>query len=86
VLRHVEAAAPDAVIHLGDLTDSGAHEPGDLDYARLPDETQPVLGAKRCGIMTLELADGAAPQHAMVEPDGLRQLTLPADTPDPDHP
>ncbi|MDR2985603.1 MAG: metallophosphoesterase [Nocardiopsaceae bacterium] len=50
-------------------------------WSVLPDETQPVLGAKRCGIMTLEVADGTAPRHAMVEPDGLRQLTLPAHAP-----
>jgi 3',5'-cyclic AMP phosphodiesterase CpdA len=34
VLRYVEAAAPDAVIHIGDLSLDGAHEPEDLRYAR----------------------------------------------------
>jgi len=55
-------------------------------WAVLPDDVQPVLGEKRCGLVMLELADGAAPQHAMVEPDGLRQLTLIRDVPDPYHP
>src|SRR5262245_16413948 len=34
VLAHVDAEAPDAVIHLGDLTQDGAHDPGSLDYGR----------------------------------------------------
>jgi 3',5'-cyclic AMP phosphodiesterase CpdA len=34
VLRHVEAAAPDLVLHLGDLSLDGAHDPADLHYAR----------------------------------------------------
>jgi hypothetical protein len=34
VLRHVQRTAPDLVIHLGDLSVDGAHDPGDLHYAR----------------------------------------------------
>ena len=34
VLRSVSAAAPDLVIHLGDLSMDGAHDPDDLRYGR----------------------------------------------------
>jgi hypothetical protein len=34
VVRYVAAAAPDLVIHLGDLSLDGARNPADLDYAR----------------------------------------------------
>jgi len=51
----------------------------------LPDHVQPVLGAKRCGIVTLRLADGESPRPELVQPDGLAQLTLTQDVPDPYH-
>jgi 3',5'-cyclic AMP phosphodiesterase CpdA len=51
----------------------------------LPDEIQPVLGVKRCGLVALELDDGQAPRHALIEPEGLRQLTLIKDVADPYH-
>ena len=34
VVAHVEAVAPDLVIHVGDITADGAHHPEDLDHAR----------------------------------------------------
>lgn len=52
-------------------------------WAFLPDHLQPVLGMKRSGLVALEFADGAAPQPVLVEPDGLAQLTLIEDLPDP---
>ena len=55
-------------------------------WAVLPDAVQPVLGAKRCGIVSLELQGGASTQPVPVEPDGLTQLTLTSDLPDPYHP
>ncbi len=55
-------------------------------WAVLPDQAQPVLGAKRCGIVSLELAAGLPPQPQLIEPDGLAQLTLIRDVPDPYHP
>jgi 3',5'-cyclic AMP phosphodiesterase CpdA len=55
-------------------------------WAVLPDHVQPTFGAKRCGIVSLELADGTPPHHQLVEPDGLAQLTLTTDLPDPYHP
>ena len=34
VVAHVEAVAPDLVIHVGDISADGAHHPEDLDHAR----------------------------------------------------
>src|SRR5262249_23657299 len=42
VLRHVSVAAPDAVIHLGDLTQDGAHDPDHLDFGRRQLDRLPV--------------------------------------------
>ena len=55
-------------------------------WAVLPDEMQPVLGAKRSGIVSLELASGSRPQPEFIEPSGLAQLTLTRDLPIPSHP
>ncbi len=54
-------------------------------WAVIPDEVQPALGTKRCGIVSLELASGAPPRPEFVEPEGIRQLTLVSDLPDPYH-
>ncbi len=53
-------------------------------WAVLPDEVQPVLGAKRCGIVSLELGSGT-PQPELIEPDGIAQLTIRDHLPDPYH-
>jgi 3',5'-cyclic AMP phosphodiesterase CpdA len=50
-------------------------------WAVLPDQTQPVLGAKRCGIVRLDLASDGAPKPVLVEPDGIAQLTITIDIP-----
>ena len=55
-------------------------------WAVLPDRVQPTFGAKRCGIVSLELAAGSPPRHEFIEPQGLAQLTLTSDLPDPYHP
>lgn len=52
-------------------------------WAVLPDQDQPVLGAKRCGILSLTLSPGTPPGHELIEPDGLDQLTLGVDLPSP---
>lgn len=52
-------------------------------WAVIPDGAQRVVGAKRCGIVTLELTGAAAVQPRFVEPDGMMQLTLARDIPDP---
>jgi len=187
VLRYVDTAVPDLVIHLGDLALDGAHDPGDLSHGRqqldrlpvpwhaeqwswlerqvsdcaanqplalithkpvvstdadmaisppyrflppasrdrlaglfrgrplalvmsghvhqyrllrldgtdhlwapttwavLPDEAQPVFGAKRCGIVSLDLVGDTPPQPEFVAPDGIAQLTMTRDLPDPYH-
>jgi 3',5'-cyclic AMP phosphodiesterase CpdA len=50
-------------------------------WAVLPDQAQPVLGAKRCGIVSLDLASDTAPEPVLVEPDGIAQLTITIDIP-----
>ncbi len=42
VIRYITAATPDLVIHLGDLSLDGAHNPADLDHARGQLEMLPV--------------------------------------------
>jgi hypothetical protein len=54
-------------------------------WAVLPDDLQPVLGAKRCGIVSLTLAADAPPEHQLLEPAGLAQQMLIRDFPDPYH-
>ncbi len=75
VLRHIDAAGADLTDHLW----------APSTWAVLPDEVQPALGAKRCGIVSLEFAGGAPPQPKFAEPDGIAQLTLIRDLPDPYH-
>ena len=54
-------------------------------WAVLPDHAQPVLGAKRCGIVSLAFGSDAPLQPQLIEPDGITQLTLIKDLPDPYH-
>jgi 3',5'-cyclic AMP phosphodiesterase CpdA len=54
-------------------------------WAVLPDRVQPTLGAKRCGIVSLDLVSGTSPEPVLVEPDGVAQLTVGTDIPDPYH-
>ena len=54
-------------------------------WAVLPDHTQPVFGVKRCGIVSLTLTAGAPAKHELIEPDGLEQLILTVNLPDPYH-
>ena len=54
-------------------------------WAVLPDQVQRTLGAKRCGIVSLDLASGTSPEPVLVEPDGIAQLTVGTDIPDPYH-
>lgn len=48
-------------------------------WAVLPDHAQPVLGAKRCGVVALTLADAMVQEQQLIEPPGLRQLTVTVD-------
>jgi 3',5'-cyclic AMP phosphodiesterase CpdA len=51
-------------------------------WSVLPDDMQRTIGVKRCGIVTIELGDGAAVEPHLVEPDGMAQLTAFVDVPD----
>ncbi len=54
-------------------------------WAVLPEAMQVSIGAKRCGILALELPDdgGGEPVLEFVVPDGLAQLTLAENAFDP---
>jgi hypothetical protein len=52
-------------------------------WAVLPDQAQPILGAKRCGIVSLDLASDQAPEPVLAEPAGIAQLTMATDIPNP---
>ena len=52
-------------------------------WAVLPDHDQPVLGMKRCGVVQLTLTGDTQVLPSLVEPVGLRQLTLTTDIADP---
>ena len=52
-------------------------------WAVLPDQVQPVLGAKRCGIVSLTFTAETLAKQEFIEPDGLEQLTVTVDLPDP---
>jgi hypothetical protein len=52
-------------------------------WAVLPGRVQPALEAKRCGIVSLTLTAGTPGEHELIEPHGLRQLTVTIDLPDP---
>ena len=52
-------------------------------WAVLPSHVQPVLGAKRCGIVSLTLTAGTPAQQELIEPDGLEQHTITVDLPHP---
>jgi hypothetical protein len=52
-------------------------------WAVLPGHVQPVLGVKRCGLVSLTLTTRTPPQQELIEPGGLEQLTVTIDLPDP---
>jgi Icc protein len=52
-------------------------------WAVIPDQGQRPVGAKRCGIAVLELGHTTPVWPQFVEPDGLMQLMLIRDIPDP---
>ncbi len=91
-LSGVLGSAPAALVMSGHVhqyrqldLDGTHHLWAPTTWAVLPDQAQPVLGAKRCGIVALEFAAGKSPQPALVEPAGIAQLTLTSDIPDPYH-
>lgn len=91
-LGGVLAGSPPALVVSGHVhqfrqlrLDSTDHLWVPTTWAVLPDHAQPALGAKRCGIVSLTFASDAPPQPQLVEPDGIVQLTLTKDLPDPYH-
>ena len=52
-------------------------------WAVLPDHAQPVLGAKRCGLLALTLATGVPARAELIEPPGIAQFVIGRDFPDP---
>jgi 3',5'-cyclic-AMP phosphodiesterase len=91
-LAHLFAGRPPALVLSGHVhqsrelyLDGTGHVWVPTTWAVLPDHTQPVLGAKRCGVLSLAFGPGIAPQPAFREPDGIRQLTLTTDITDPYH-
>jgi predicted phosphodiesterase len=54
-------------------------------WAVLPDDVQPVLGAKRCGIASVVFDTATPPEATFAEPDGIVQLIVRTDIPDPYH-
>jgi len=54
-------------------------------WAVLPDQVQPVLGVKRCGIVSLTFGAGTKPKPELIEPPGLGQFMIIRDLPDPYH-
>jgi predicted phosphodiesterase len=82
VVRYITAAAPDLVIHLGDLSLDGARNPADLDHARhqldlLPVEWRAIPGNHDIGDNPLP----GAPESLTVN-DARRQRWLDAIGPD----
>ena len=54
-------------------------------WAVLPDDVQPMLGTKRCGIASVVFDTATPPDATFAEPDGIVQLTVRTDIPDPYH-
>ena len=63
---------------------SGAHHVwAPTTWAVLPEDVQPALGTKRCGLLSLDLHDDGQATAHLVEPEGMSQHTLLRDVPDP---
>jgi hypothetical protein len=85
------------VVHVGDLTLDGAHQPDQLPRARARLERLPVAWRSvpgnhdigHNGVVSLELDldldHQAPPRPVLVAPDGLAQLTMGRDIPNPYH-
>jgi Icc protein len=52
-------------------------------WAVIADGAQRPVGTKRCGIVSLELSSHTPARLEFIEPDGMMQLTLARDIPDP---
>lgn len=89
-LRATFGDHPPALVVSGHIHQFRAHDAGGsrhvwapTAWAVLPDDRQAAAGAKRCGVVTLELHRSPPVEPVLVEPEGLAQLTLWRDVPDP---
>jgi hypothetical protein len=90
-LRQLFGDDPPAIVVSGHVhqhrvleLDGSRHVWAPTSWAVLPDDVQPPVGTKRCGILTATFdADGSGPSVTLVEPDGIRQLMLRRDLPNP---
>jgi 3',5'-cyclic AMP phosphodiesterase CpdA len=89
-LSHLFAGRPPALFVSGHVhqsrqlrLDGTGHVWVPTTWAVLPDHAQPVLGAKRCGLLSLTFGPGPAPEPQFREPDGIRHLIQNVDFPDP---
>jgi 3',5'-cyclic AMP phosphodiesterase CpdA len=85
-LMHLFAGRPPALFVSGHVhqsrqlrLDGTGHVWVPTTWAVLPDHAQQVLGAKRCGVLSLVFGPGLSPQPKFCEPEGIRQLTLTSD-------
>ncbi len=85
-------AAPPALVISGHVhqhrrlaLDGTDHLWAPTTWAVLPDEIQPALGVKRCGIVSLTFDTATPVRPQFIEPSGLAQFTLTRDLPDPYH-
>lgn len=62
--------------------DGVSHVWAPTTWAVLSDQSQTRYGEKRCGALSLELSDGGF-ELGLVEPKGIRQLTMGQNTPNP---
>ena len=63
--------------------DRSLHAWAPTAWAVLPDERQPTIGLKRCGLLSLLLDDDGTARVELVEPEGIAQQVLGLDVDDP---
>jgi hypothetical protein len=72
-------------VHQYRLLDLGGmqHAWAPTTWSVLSDDVQPVFGAKRCGVLAVELASNGTAVASLIEPVGVAQLTLGVDIANP---
>jgi 3',5'-cyclic AMP phosphodiesterase CpdA len=86
-LRHIDLVVSGHVHQYRLLRRDGAtHLWVPTTWAVLPDSAQVSIGAKRSGLVAAEFSATGEFRHDFIVPDGLRQLTITADFPNPYHP
>lgn len=86
-LRHIDLVLSGHIHQYRQLRGDGTtHLWVPTTWAVLPDSAQASVGTKRSGILAVEFSGTGQVRHDLIVPDGLRQLTITADIPDPYHP